>query len=313
MRIISTIFLSFLFCPLFLQAQALGNQGYGDNEGRNYNERPGNAGVTSSYSAPTSSAFTVTSKIMMNVVADQYVLTLGISEEAKTARECSIKMEKRIGAFRTKLIQLGISGDAVYVDMITQHKIYDYKVSGKTATEVEEGMELKKNIIVRFSNSTLLDKILLDAADLEIYDVVKVDYVVSNMEEIYAQLYREAMNNITLKRDRYIMQNHVEIANTWRVLTDRYQTFYPDDMYKTYTAYETGNVHGSYNTSYMTREKRKSPTQYYDKLHYSGFDKVINPVITEPVVEFTYSITVQFEVIQPKQPAPVPTKKNKRN
>ena len=70
---------------------------------------------------------------------------------------------------------------------------YEYDVSKKlfsrkTYTEIPKGFELQKNIHIRYTDPTLLERIVTAAARQEIYDIVKVDYFVKDSETIYAQL-----------------------------------------------------------------------------------------------------------------------------
>jgi len=308
------LFLLFLFLlpAALVRGQSAGNEIYRDNDRYGYGHEDRKVVPCNSYVGQSNGSFTVSANLMMNVIADQFVLTLGLSQEGLNTKECQDKMQKRIGGFTAALLKMGIVSNDIYVDMISQNRIYDYKISGKVAEEYAQGIELKKNVIVRFNNSRLLDQILVEASEFGIYDIVKVDYIVSDMDAVYARLYREAMALVMQKRDRYVSQNRVQLAEGWRVVNDNYRTFYPNDLYRNYNAYETGDVNYGYNTSLVTKEKRKSSTHYYDKLHYSQFDKVINPVVTEPAVEFTYTITVAFDLNRPDAPLQV-NKKSKRN
>lgn len=51
---------------------------------------------------------------------------------------------------------------------------------------------------------------------------------------------------------------------------------------------------------YAVQQARKSRTFYYNGLDADGFDEVINPVITEPTVQFTLYLKVKYEVEPPK-------------
>lgn len=291
-----------------LPAQEYGNAAYHRDYG---STGPLNC---TSYGKQSESSFSVTASVMMNVIADQYVATMGINQEGKDTKECRDNMEKRITSFRARLAKLGISAKDIYVDMVTQTKIYDYKVSSKSATEYESGVSLKKNIIIHYSNSALLDSITAAASEDQIFDLVKVDYIVTDQNTVYGQLYNEAMKVVMSKRDRYLAQNPtVKLEPAWKVMSDNYRTYYPSDLYKSYTAYESSDVNYSYSSGYVTKEQRKPQTFYYDKLHYSQFDTVVNPVVTEPAVEFTYTLTVQFDVHDDKSKAKEPSKAKRHN
>ena len=63
-------------------------------------------------------------------------------------------------------------------------------------------------------------------------------------------------------------------------------------MYNAYTAYESGNVDGGNNMRVV--EKRKASTFYFNPLHVSEFDAIINPVGVEPVVQLTLYLKVKY-------------------
>ena len=44
-------------------------------------------------------------------------------------------------------------------------------------------------------------------------------------------------------------------------------------------------------------QERKARTFYFNALDGNGFDKVINPVVLEPVVQFTLYLKVKYEVV----------------
>lgn len=53
-------------------------------------------------------------------------------------------------------------------------------------------------------------------------------------------------------------------------------------------------------TSGVRGKMRLSRTFYYNGLVGDGFDTVVNPVITQPVIQYTLYLKVKYEVEQPK-------------
>ena len=76
---------------------------------------------------------------------------------------------------------------------------------------------------------------------------------------------------------------------------------YPTQMYDSYTASESEEVRGGPDRQkYTVQSARKSRTFFFNALDGSDFDGVINPVITEPVVQFTLYLKLKYEVEQIK-------------
>jgi uncharacterized protein YggE len=243
------------------------------------------------------STFIIEANVLENVIADGYVATFGLDESGATLKECSDKIDKRIRQFSTALTKMGVAKTDMYIDLTTQNKIYDYKINGDVAEEYLQGFELKKNVIVKFNHMGDLDKMILEASDAEIYDLVKVDYIVNDLNAIHLRLFKEATDIIDQKKAIYAAATHAILSPMSEIYGDQFYSFYPNQLYQSYLAYETGNVSSSgYDSSYRTKDLRKSATYYYDKINYSGFDKVINPYVTEPAVEFVLTLQIKFEM-----------------
>jgi hypothetical protein len=72
-------------------------------------------------------------------------------------------------------------------------------------------------------------------------------------------------------------------------------------MYDSYTAFETEHVGVPANRDRLaTQTARKSRTFFFNGLDADGFDAVINPVMIEPVVQFTLYLKLKYEVKQTK-------------
>ncbi|MGB4846921.1 MAG: SIMPL domain-containing protein [Saprospiraceae bacterium] len=281
-----------LFCIVWMtaHAQQSGNSVYG--QGFSKGKMPGKETLYLS-----DSTFIIEASVLQNVIADGYVATFGLSEEAPTLKACNELIDKRIKEFTNELFKMGVAKTDIYVDMTSQNKVYDYKITGELAEEYLQGFELKKNIIVKFNHIIDLDQMVIIAANDEIYDLVKVDYIVTDLNAIHAQLFNAAVEIINQKKALYITATNAHLSPTSEIYGDQFYSFYPDQLYASYQAYESGNVSGSgYNNTYATKEIRKSATYYYDKINYSGFDKVINPYVMEPAVEFVLTLQVKYKI-----------------
>jgi uncharacterized protein YggE len=242
----------------------------------------------------TDSTFIIEANVLANVIADSYVITFGVSEESTTVKDCNEKIEKRIQSFVSELNKQGYSESDIYIDMTTQNKILGYITTGNVAQQYLKGFEIKKNVIIKLKSIKELDKIMISASNFQIYDLVKVDYIVSDITKIYNQLFQSATEIINQKKALYSSITNAKLSPTAQIYGEQFYSYYPNQLYKTYTAYESSEIFGNY-TNFTKKDLRKVATFYYDKINYSSFDKVINPSITEPAVEFVLTLQIKYQ------------------
>lgn len=276
-------------------AQISGNQVYGNN---NYNSNY-NAEVLPNHStvAINDNVLTVSVKILLNKKADGFVMTLGLNEEDETVAGCSKKINARIVGFIEKIKSEGVKKENVYIDFISQTKIYDFEVNGVNSEQVEKGFEIKKNIIITTSNVTSLEKIIALAAAFEIHDVIKVDYFNNDTESIHTSLFEEALVLAEAKKVRYLKAFGKRIVGT-PTATEEFATVFPKTQYKMYQAFESAELEvNNYNrTPYLKKIARKNKTFYYDGLSSAGFDKVIHPNQTEVGMQYVMTLTMHYKI-----------------
>jgi hypothetical protein len=75
------------------------------------------------------------------------------------------------------------------------------------------------------------------------------------------------------------------------VYQEKYNASFPADMYKSYSAYESGDA-SSYNMRVV--RNRKTSTSYYSPANPADFDAIINPAGVEPVVQLTLYLKVRY-------------------
>ena len=290
------------FPPLCL-AQVSGNVGYSQNGGKGravQNERSKRT-LTKEEMPPSGTSTFVEANVLMNVRADEYVVVFGISQEGETVADCGRKMDATVKQFSDELKTLGIADDARFVDFIAQNKIYGFEVTGEIAREKLVGFELKKNISIHYKDASLLDKIVLAASHSQVFDLIKVDYIVSDLDRIQDRLMEEATRIIKRKTSRYEKLLDIKLQPPAQIFAEKSAVHYPTDMYDSYTAFETEHVGIPANRDRLTTQTvRKSRTFYFNGLDADGFDAVINPVMIEPVVQFTLYLKVKYEVKQIK-------------
>lgn len=285
-----------LFSVLTTFGQVSGNQvfnQYGDYGNRN--NRPATPSPNKIHL--TDSTFFINTSIAMNVIADSYVATFGVAQSAKTLKEANAQIDDRIQKFVLKLEIIGIRQTDIYVDIVTQTRILDYKVDANYAEQFISGFEQKKNVIVKFKEIKDLDKMLAAASEHEIYDLIKVDYIVDDPDKVYTQLFQTAMELLNNKKELYVKTTRIKLKKTPKISSESFYYLTPPTLYQSYSPRNISTDYDDYGNS---RSKKKnlqvSTTYYYDHIDYSAFDKVINPIVTEPAIEFILLLQLKFDI-----------------
>lgn len=298
-----TRFGTFLACALLLasacHAQTSGNIAYGGQGGKaraeqmERNERV----VAKDDLPPTKNSMFVEANVLMNVKADEYVAVFAISREGASIDEAKANMDSTLQAFTSALKTLHVRDSDVYVDFITEPKIYGYEINGNVAREKVTGFELKKTVSIHYVDRDFLDKLMVAAANAQIYDLVKVEYIVKDIPAMQERLMVEAAAIIKQKTASYRRLLGISVRPPATVYAERPAIYYPTQLYDGYTAAEAESLERQPNLSKLTvLRARKGSTFFFNGLDGSGFDKVINPVVAEPVVQFTLYLKLKYEV-----------------
>jgi hypothetical protein len=251
---------------------------------------------------------------MYNATPDAFVAIFSLSQEAESEAQANQIINQRIAT-----IEAGLKGInsilTLDVDVISFVPIYDQvlekKVFSKNSfTEKPVGFELKKNIIIEYQNSRELDQIFSLCTANEVYDYIRSDAVVRDMGKVKAQLRKSADSMIFLQLDRYAKLRDIDIKEYNRFLSEGYAVIYPGEKYASYTAFSC--------TSYFTKkfnlnnDSKKKITRHYLPLIDKEFDFVVNPVISEPVIQVMYQVNlVLSKKPVPRTPKPAPVKPKK--
>jgi uncharacterized protein YggE len=242
--------------------------------------------------------YLVEAKVLLNAPADEYVAVFGVAQEGLTASESANKTDAQIAAFLTGLNALGIKGPDVFVDYVVQTRIYDYEAV--SATRIEEklkGFVTKKNVAVRYAQRDQRDKILAAATKAEIFDLIKIDYVVKDLAAVRARLLEEAAKIVRQKQEKYERLFSVKLRPLG-VAQEKYDVRYPSESYSRYTAYETGEVRNYYEDRRSVIALRKLTTFFYDALDTGDFDVVVNPLGISPEAQCTLFLRVRYEIVK---------------
>lgn len=311
MKKIITLSTAFLFFSACCFAQILGNHAYnGNNENVNSNTFSNyNNGVNLNLDPVQSYLYSTNleASVMKNVKASAFVAIFSLTQNGKSIEEADKMMETRIAQLRTLLTNEGINPGQFFVDPISLVPTYEIEVENKkysrTYNEVPSGFEMKKNIHITFKNQSYINRIITLAAQAEIYDLVKADYIIDDLDQVLADLRQEALTILLSKK---LTMEKAGIYSRITQIGEKYGSAYPQERYQQYYAYKTGTPE-SYAISYKKNKiqqvsynyAEKNRTMYYEKVSDKQFDKVINPLVDEPLVQVYLSLKSQYTVYDP--------------
>jgi uncharacterized protein YggE len=300
MKKILCVTLLLTFCSLNARAQVSGNVVYensGAQQGGSVTRRyPSYSTMTMEQvvsELPNQLVTTyqlIDAKILTSVETKEYVAVFGLAQEADTVQSANKKLQAQVADFQRGLAALGVRPEDTYLDFITQNRVYEYTVKGTTAREKVSGFQVKENVAVRYKDRAALDQIIPIAAQAGILDLIKVDYVVGDLNAVRAQMAQEALKVIKQKEEAYAKLG-VKLTPV-SVSSESFDSFQPSEAYNSYKAYEAGPV----DENYRVVERRKNSTFYFEPLSPGKFDMVLAPAGVEPQVQCTYIMQVKYYV-----------------
>jgi len=289
MKKIAAILVSLILFSVALSAQEAGNRSYGTQR-----RKPlVNTGILTGNADDKTRVYFVEANVLMNMKPDAFVAVFAVVQEGTTSAESNTKLDTQISGFIKDLDSLGIKKGDVFVDFINQNKVYDYTTSGSTVTEKFSGFETKKNVAVRYRDREMLERILSAATKASIFDLIEVEYLVTDINAVHNRLYDEAVKVIKQKEASYGNSFGTRLAAT-NLANEKYDAFYPAELYANYQAFEAGTTYGDYNNRVI--QQRKTRSFYYDPLDESDYDAVINQMGIEPMVQFTLYMKMQYDL-----------------
>ena len=236
---------------------------------------------------------------LFNIKADKYVAIFNVNQIGKTAKETNELINSRINGVINDLMTKNIKKQQIYVDMLTFVPEYEYevekKIFSKTYTEVPKGFRLQKNIHITYSNSKTIDELVDICAKYEIYDLVKVNYYSKNVKGIYDTL-RIASIKLIKKKIRTYKDLGIKLDNAFKLIAEETFVKYPNDRYSSYNAFNSSSIDVIKKRTNI-RKSQKNKTFYYDPISAYNYDVVINPIITEPVIQYALNIKFKLKLI----------------
>jgi hypothetical protein len=119
--------------------------------------------------------------------------------------------------------------------------------------------------------------------------------VVNNVAAIREKLFEEGARIIKEKAGRYDSLLGLKFRSQLQITQEAYNTLFPTESYDSYTAFETGRVSDSnINGRNRVKEARKNETFFFNAQDAGNFDSIINPVVIEPVVQFSLYLQIKY-------------------
>ena len=287
------LFILSLFVVLPVSAQESGNRIYGNN---GYYQQKRQMLANTGMLGNSNEGYAIEARVLTNVKPDAFVVVFGVNDEGPNAASSNEKVNSKVNNLIQKIRPLGIDSSDVFIDFITQNRVYDFTVSGTQATENFTGFETKKTVAIRYKNRELFERIVSAAAESRIFDLIKVDYIVSDFDSVRAGLFDAAAKVVKSKEQRYANALGVSL-NVVGLSIERYDVTYPAEAYQRYQAYETGDASVDNEKGPSSRvEKRKSFSFFYEPFEGGSFDSVLAPIGLEPMVQFWIYLRMQYQV-----------------
>lgn len=282
-----------LFAVVTASGQEAGNRIYGNT---GYYQQKRHAQINTGQLGNSSEGYSIEASVLTNLKPDAFVVVFGVNDEGKNAATSNENVNAKIANLIQRTKPLGIDSNDVFIDFITQNRVYDFTVSGTQATENFTGFETKKTVAIRYKNRELFERIVSAAAESKIFDLIKVDYIVSNFESVRAGLFDAAARVLKSKEQKYENALGVTLGGVGLSI-ERYDVTYPAEAYQRYQAYETGDASVSNKEGVSSRVvQRKSFTFFYEPFQASSYDSVLAPSGLEPVVQFSIYLRMQYQV-----------------
>lgn len=232
---------------------------------------------------------------LYNKLPDVQVAIFNITQTGQNADEAIRLSNERYKGFVNAVQHLGIDPSDIYLDMIAFAPIYEREVEKKAFSlrynETPKGFEIQQNVHIKFTNSKTLPQLMTLATRYEIYDLVRVDYLVENHDVIYTDLRKRSISHMAKRITQLVDELGVEIDTAHRIVSERRNIVLPENCYTVYQVLASSSLGGK---KAKVSNMRKSTTKIYNQVPYHSFDIVVNPTLVQPTVQFMYNLKIKF-------------------
>lgn len=284
---------------LIAAGQESGNVNYGPNR-YNAQQQP-----MENITGGSENEMTFTIRGIYNEKPSLYAATFSLMQVGESQQEIDQLLNERIDAIVAGIKKLDTSIEVV-TDMISFVPVYQYEQSNrlfsrKTYNEVPAGYQMKKNLIIKYK-TRILDRIVSICAGQEVYDLVKVDYIITNLDAIQAKLQAKTLEEYKAKLAYYAQLKGASLEQKEKSITENFNIVYPVESYNRYTAFSRAQMPHQRNRPDIN-PAMKTETLYYNPVMAKSHTFVINPEITEPCVQVFYDLSVTIKLKDDKKPA----------
>lgn len=241
---------------------------------------------------------------LSNCTADSYLAIFAVTQVGKTQREADALLRSRIDSVRVALERKGAAAE-LFIDMISFQPIYEMEVSKKlfskaTYNEIPKGFELKKNLHFRYHDPRVLDELVTFCAEQDIYDLVRVDYFIDDVEKKKMEMIARAESYLEAKLARFNRQVKLDLSDMQRQFADGFAMYYPVEQYRSYQTYQSNAFSKSEGDE--TKASQATTSQFFLPRVSKDYDFVINNSMLEPVIQIEYEVVIR---LTPKPAEPV--------
>ncbi len=238
-------------------------------------------------------------RVLKNATPTSYTAIFHINQAGKEVAELDSQLVRRVRKFISLGKEIGIESSNFYTDMIALVPIFrkEKKFFSSTYIEVPKGFEMQKNIHVRYSKPSQLDRLFTIAAQCEIYDLIKVEYHYDATESAQEEI-RTKARSILKKRLEHLKSMNENLDTCYRRVSETFSQIDPVDQYVSYNPLAVSAIteESSENNSRPHRT-----TLFHNQLGNDKFDAVINPSPLEPSIQMIYTMSVMFDRKHPIQ------------
>jgi hypothetical protein len=143
------------------------------------------------------------------------------------------------------------------------------------------------------------------AAQCEIYDLIKVEYLYNAAEAAGKEMHTKALA-VLAEKNAYYKSLGIKTDTAYRSINEYGSVTFPIDKYKSYSPLSVSSLEEEDKPSAENEELMKTrngmiqrSTVFYNPTLLTGFDAVINPDPIEPPIQFTYTLQVKYRMTQP--------------
>lgn len=246
--------------------------------------------------------------VLNNAEPTGYNAIFHLNQAGKKIQELDSLIEKRIKKFIQLSKELGVKPTDFYVDMIALVPIFEKekKIFSKTYTEVPKGFEMQKNIHVRYTKPEQLDRLFTMAAQCEIYDLIKVEYLYDSVQTA-TQKMRAKADEVMKERLKHFAKAGIRLDTCFKTIYESQNQYFPVDQYVHYQPLavsaleeETSTEAGGSSAKIGGGRPQRS-TLFHNQISTRGFDAIINPSPKIPGIQMVYNMEIRFRLNQPVQ------------